>query len=128
MVNCQNSLELESLIASFSDINAPKHVQIQVSNDKKRVWVNVNGICVLRASNIEQLSIDGVSLPNIDDKPYVVLRAIDNGNVFYSSTLKGEDPTRLANGIVAYTVIAYCDSIEEAQQAIVSELSSTTRD
>lgn len=56
---------------------------------------------------------------NVDGKPLVVLRGIEHGNVFYSmSHLKGEDPTKLMTGEVAYEVLAYCDTDEEAQKIL----------
>jgi hypothetical protein len=41
------------------DINAPKHgVQVLVRKDRKTLWVNVDGICVLRICQIPELEID----------------------------------------------------------------------
>jgi hypothetical protein len=49
-----------------------------------------------------------------NDKPYVVLRGIEHGNVFWTTTIKDDDPTLLADGTVAYEVIKYCDTDKEA--------------
>lgn len=40
------------------DIVAPKGVQIQVRADGKVLWVNVDGVCVLRCSQVEVLEIE----------------------------------------------------------------------
>jgi hypothetical protein len=40
------------------DIPAAKGVQIQVREDGKVVWVNVDGLCVLRCNNIEVLDVE----------------------------------------------------------------------
>ncbi len=54
---------------------------------------------------------------NTDNKQFVVLRCIAGGNIFYSmSHERGHDHSKLANGEVAYHVIAFCDSIDEAKQ------------
>lgn len=47
------------------DING-QQVQIQISADGSKLWVNVEGVCRLRASNI---SGEGVSV--IDDRPII---------------------------------------------------------
>jgi hypothetical protein len=44
------------------DITAPKHVEVRVSHNGKTVWVNVNGICLLRACRISHLAVH-------DDRP-----------------------------------------------------------
>jgi len=44
----------------------------------------------------------------------VVLRGLEKGNVFWSIYQEGDDPTLLADGTVAYEVIAYPATDEEA--------------
>lgn len=46
------------------DIEAPKVVEVQVSHDNRRLWVNINGRCVLRCCKIENLVVE-----DIDPKP-----------------------------------------------------------
>ena len=42
----------------MNDITAPEHVQIQIRSDGKVVWINVDGICVLRACRIGRLKVN----------------------------------------------------------------------
>ena len=39
------------------DITAPEQVQIQIRNDGKVVWVNVDGICRLRCCQVGEMEI-----------------------------------------------------------------------
>ena len=47
-------------------------------------------------------------------KKYVLLEGIENFNRFYS-TNSNDDPTKLSDGTVAYRIIGYADTPEEAQ-------------
>lgn len=40
------------------DIVAPKGVQVQVSADGKKLWVNINGVCALRCSQVEVMDVE----------------------------------------------------------------------
>lgn len=40
------------------DITSPKIVEIQISHDSKTVWINVDGICRLRACRIQNLKLN----------------------------------------------------------------------
>jgi hypothetical protein len=40
---------------SMIDITEPNAVEIMIRPDRRVVWINVNGICVLRASRIKEL-------------------------------------------------------------------------
>jgi hypothetical protein len=40
------------------DITAPAVVEVSVRNDGKVVWINIDGICRLRACQIETLIIE----------------------------------------------------------------------
>lgn len=40
------------------DITSPEGVEIVIRGDSKVVWVNVNGICMLRACRIKKLVLD----------------------------------------------------------------------
>lgn len=42
------------------DIEAPTVLEIQVSHDRRRVWVNINGKCVLRCCQIENLIVEDI--------------------------------------------------------------------
>jgi len=42
----------------MTDITAPEDVQIQIHEDGKVIWVNVNGICALRCCQIENLQVE----------------------------------------------------------------------
>ena len=37
------------------DISGAEHVEVSVRGDNKVLWVNVNGVCVLRICQIEEL-------------------------------------------------------------------------
>lgn len=41
----------------LSDMIDAEHFEIQISKDAKTVWVNVNGVCVLRCAQIKNLII-----------------------------------------------------------------------
>ena len=43
------------LMDAHVDITGAKHVEMMASADRKTIWVNVNGICVLRICKIENL-------------------------------------------------------------------------
>ncbi len=45
----------------FQDITAPDIVEIQIRDDRKVIWVNVNGICALRICQIKHLEIQDAS-------------------------------------------------------------------
>jgi hypothetical protein len=47
---------------------------------------------------------------------YVILEGIKEGNRFYTSHTEGTDETKLANGKVAYKIIGYANTDEEAQR------------
>lgn len=34
------------------DVTAPEHVEVRIRGDKKVVWVNIDGVCVLRVCRI----------------------------------------------------------------------------
>jgi len=53
-------------------------------------------------------------------KKYVLLEGIENFNRFYSSNTD-DDPTKLFDGTVAYRIIGYADTSEEAQMELTSK-------
>ena len=46
------------LADAMVDITNPVGVDVLVSSDRKRIWVNVNGICVLRCCQIQNLHVE----------------------------------------------------------------------
>ena len=48
----------------------------------------------------------------------VLLEGIKRLNRFFSGYTPGEDPARLSDGTVAYRVLGYADSVEEAQMKL----------
>lgn len=48
-------LNLEELEEAALDITGAVVVQILVRKDKKVIWINVNGVCVLRVCQIKKL-------------------------------------------------------------------------
>jgi hypothetical protein len=54
--------------------------------------------------------------PSSDNKlPFVLLEGIKHGNRFITSNTPGEDVTKLRDGTVAYRVLGYAKTIEDAQ-------------
>lgn len=45
----------DRLSGNMIDITAPEIVEVSIRPDGKVLWINVNGICVLRACNIGTL-------------------------------------------------------------------------
>lgn len=41
------------------DVTRPQVVEVQISVDKKKVWVNVDGVCRFRAHDIQNFVLDG---------------------------------------------------------------------
>jgi hypothetical protein len=54
--------------ADMLDITAPDIVQVQIRNDKKVIWVNVSGVCVLRACRIDKFELTDLSVT--EDAPH----------------------------------------------------------
>lgn len=50
----------------MTDIVEPEHVEILIKHDKKTIWVNVNGICILRVEQIKQLEVNDESTIKYD--------------------------------------------------------------
>jgi hypothetical protein len=48
----------DQLLKSFNDVTSPALVDVSWSADKSVVWVNINGVCVLRACRIGKLVVD----------------------------------------------------------------------
>lgn len=44
-------------IIDLVDITAPQVVEVEMSADRKTLWVNINGKCALRCCQIENLEI-----------------------------------------------------------------------
>lgn len=49
---------------------------------------------------------------------FVVLEGIEEGNKFYTGYTEGHDHTKLNNGKVAYKVLGFADTDEEAQKIL----------
>jgi hypothetical protein len=47
---------------------------------------------------------------------YVALRGIEKGNMFYSMHLPASDETRLADGTLAYEILGYANTDEDARK------------
>jgi len=41
----------------MTDITAPEAVEIQIREDGKTIWVNVDGMCILRCCKIKNLEL-----------------------------------------------------------------------
>jgi hypothetical protein len=57
-------------------------------------------------------------MKSVEAKPYVVLKGIERGNVFYSSNTPGKDPTKSATGKTWFEVLGYADTGDEARLVI----------
>jgi hypothetical protein len=53
--------------------------------------------------------------PDPNTAKYALFKGIQMGNIFFSANSPGEDMTKLADGTLAYEIIGYADSSEEAQ-------------
>lgn len=61
------------------------------------------------------------NLPGNPSMQFVVLEGITHGNRFYSCNSKDGDPTKLKDGKVAYRVIGYADTPDDALAIIRGE-------
>jgi hypothetical protein len=52
---------------------------------------------------------------NVDGKPFVVLKSLNSRDVCITVCTKDQNVAILANGRLAYDVVAFCDSYEDAQ-------------
>ena len=50
-----------------NDITAPDIVEVKLREDKKVLWVNVYGICVLRICRIKDLMLDGLEVKRAEN-------------------------------------------------------------
>jgi hypothetical protein len=48
-------------------------------------------------------------------RPFVILQGLEHGNKFFTDHKQGDDPTKLLDGTVAYKVLGYADTVEQAQ-------------
>lgn len=46
---------------------------------------------------------------------FVILRGIQYGSRFFTTYIEGEGATKLKDGTVAYEVMGYADTVQEAQ-------------
>jgi hypothetical protein len=51
-------------------------------------------------------------------KQFVILRNIESGERFFSNNTMGWDPRMLHDGTIAYAIVGYADSVEEAQRRL----------
>ena len=58
---------------------------------------------------------DVINPVNVDGKPFVVLKSLYSKDVCITMCKKDQNVAILANGRLAYDVVAFCDSYEEAQ-------------
>jgi hypothetical protein len=57
-ISVQQDIRDGEVKLAMLDIKAPNHgVQINVSHDGDTIWVNVDGICMLRICQIQELEI-----------------------------------------------------------------------
>lgn len=48
---------MDALLSAQLDITGADNVEIQIREDKKVIWVNVQGVCVLRICQIKNLAL-----------------------------------------------------------------------
>lgn len=49
---------MDQLLAHQLDIGgAPQVVEVQISTDQSKLWVNINGVCALRVSNVQTMMV-----------------------------------------------------------------------
>jgi hypothetical protein len=52
---------------------------------------------------------------------YVVLRGIEHGNRFFSSYTQGDDATKMFDGVIAYEVLGYGETIYDCQEFLYNK-------
>lgn len=57
MIVTYNDLVVPSPKDRMLDITAPETVEIQISNNGKVVWINIDGHCMVRACRIGKLTV-----------------------------------------------------------------------
>jgi hypothetical protein len=50
-------------VLQLLDITGAEHVEVLIRDDRKVIWVNVNGICRLRVCQIETLVVNDERFP-----------------------------------------------------------------
>lgn len=50
--------DFEQLVDTGLDVTNPETVEIVIRPDKKVVWINVNGVCLLRCCQIQKLDVN----------------------------------------------------------------------
>ena len=53
-----------------------------------------------------------------ENSPLIVLEGLEIGNRFFSTNTPGKDQRLLADGTVAYNLVGYADTAEEAQEIL----------
>jgi len=66
------------------DVSSPRYVEVQVSRDHKRLWVNVDGACLLRCSGMAIFRIN-------DERERKGSRALYSEEYEGHATAPGED-------------------------------------
>lgn len=60
-IRCQpDEHKLDELEDAAVDITAPRIVEVLFDSTKSRLWVNINGVCVVRACRIDELIVGGM--------------------------------------------------------------------
>lgn len=50
----------EQLMDAMLDITTPAQgIQVQISADRKTLWINIDGVCILRVSGIPYITVEG---------------------------------------------------------------------
>lgn len=62
--NISSTEEIQKLHDAALDITGAAVVQIELRGDRKVLWVNVNGVCVLRICNIKFIDDHANNLDN----------------------------------------------------------------
>ena len=48
---------MPEFLREFLDITAPEIVEVKLREDGKVLWVNINGVCRLRISQMKEISV-----------------------------------------------------------------------
>lgn len=85
---------------------------IRTLEDIQHVELIDRGLIEIHMTDIPEEVINPV---NVEGKPFVVLKSLSSRDVCITGCKKDQNVAILANGRLAYDVVAFCDSYEDAQ-------------
>lgn len=56
--SCPDIRTTHLIMECMTDVSAAHHVEVQVSENGSKLWINVNEVCILRIDNIASLRVE----------------------------------------------------------------------